>query len=214
MMRRIFGLAILMVALLPAMPTHAQDDTFRVSFGVRGGLDIINMDFSGEALKSNNRAGFFIGPSLKLKTPVAGLNIDISALYDQRYLKIGDRKVTQQTLLIPAHARLGISVASLLGIFITAGPQLGLNVGEDTFQWRDVEDNPKQYLLQQTTISLNLGGGVTIGKHLEAGIYYNIPLGKTGDFSWASLQEQLSQQTMHLAKTKADAWRLAISYYF
>lgn len=213
-MRRILGEAVFVLALLPVLPLHAQDDTFRLTFGVKGGVDIISMDFSGEALKSNNRTGFFIGPVLKFRTPVAGLNIDLSALYDQRHLKVGGKSVCQQTLLIPAHVRLGVDVASLMGIFITAGPQMGLNVGEDTFQWRDVEDNPKQYILQQTTLSLNLGGGVTIGKSLEAGVYYNIPLGKTGDFSWASLEGQLSQQTMHLAKSKADAWRLAVSYYF
>lgn len=202
------------MALLAAVPLRAQDDTFHLSFGVKGGVDIINMDFTGESLKSNNRAGFFIGPVLKFKTPVAGLNIDVSALYDERNLKIDDRKVKQQTLVIPAHVRMGVSLFDQLGLFACVGPQLGVNIGKDTFQWRDASETPKQFLLQQTTLSFNLGAGVTLGHHLEGALYYNVPLGKTGDFSWSSLTDELSRQNIHLAKSKSDAWRLSVTYFF
>ena len=199
------------MALLLAMPSSAQSG---VQIGFKGGVQLTEMSFSGDVLRSNNRAGFCIGPSMKIGTPVTGFAIDVSMLYDQRDLKVDGQILHQKSILLPANARLGASVFKLVGISLSAGPQFSFNLGNDIMHWVDQNGDAKQFTLQNTTLSLNIGAGVTIGSHLEATIYYNLPLGKTGDFTWNTLQEQLHDQTWERAKTTVDAWRLCLSYYF
>ena len=199
------------MALLLAMPSSAQTGT---QFGFRGGLQLTEMTFDSEVLGSNNRAGFTIGPTLKIGTPVTGFMIDVAMLYDQRDLKVDGQHMHQKSILLPANARLGASVFKLVGIFLSAGPQLSFNLGNDLMQWVDQNGDAKQFALQNTTLSLNIGGGITIGSHLEAAIYYNLPLGKTADFTWNTMREQLREESWERAKTKVDAWRLCLSYYF
>lgn len=203
-------LALLMVALSMTMPLLAQG----LSFGVKGGFDINEMQFNGEALRTSNRAGFFAGPTFLIETPILGLAVDVSAFYHQRDLKVDDKDIRQKSLLVPANARLGISIGDLLGIFMSAGPQFSFNMGNSTFYWEDLEGYRKHFTLQETTLSINLGVGVIFDKHLEGAVYYNIPIGKTADFTWDTLQHQLEDQTMHRAKSKTNAWRISLSYYF
>ena len=199
------------MALLLAMPSSAQSGA---QFGFRGALQLTEMRFDSEALGSNNRAGFSIGPTLKIGTPVTGFMIDVALLYDQRDLKVEGQHLHQKSVLLPANARLGASVFKLVGIFLSAGPQLSFNLGNDLMQWVDENGDAKQFALQNTTLSLNIGGGVTIGSHLEAAVYYNLPLGKTADFTWNTLRSQLGDESWDHAKSKVDAWRLSLSYYF
>lgn len=210
---RYYKLMLLLVVSMMASTVTAQNDQLKMQLGVRGGVQLMEMSFSGDVLNKNNRAGFFVGPVVKFKTPVVGLGVDIAALYDQRDLKVDGKTLRQQTIIIPAHARLGADVFSMLGLFICAGPQLGFNVGDDILHWKD-EENNKQFTLQNTTLSLNLGVGLTFGKHLEAAAYYNIPMGKTGDFTWDTLTGHLQGETWTHAKSKIDAWRLSVTYFF
>ena len=192
------------------MPLLAQD----VSFGFKGGLNLTVMDFSTNSLNSSNRAGYFVGPTVKFDTPLMGLSIDIAAFYDERHIKVGSEDINQQNLMIPANARLGLEVADMVGIYVSAGPQLGFNLGKSSYFWEDVDEYRKHYSLQETTMSFNLGAGVILMGHWEVGFYYNIPIGKTADFTWDTLSTQLQDQTMHTAKSTANAWRFAVSYYF
>ena len=199
------------MALLLAMPSSAQSGA---QFGFRGAVQLTEMSFDSEVLGSNNRTGFSIGPTLKISTPVTGLSVDVAALYDQRDLKVDGQILHQKSILLPGNARLGASVFKLVGIFLSAGPQLSFNLGNDIMQWVDQNGDAKQFTLQNTTLSLNIGAGVTIGSHFEGAVYYNLPLGKTADFTWNTLQEQLHDQSWERAKTTVDAWRLCLSYYF
>ena len=78
-MRKFFTLVVLVAAPLVAIPAQAQ-----FKFGLKGGLNITDMSFSSDVLESSNRAGFFIGPTVKFTLPIVGLGVDASALYDQR----------------------------------------------------------------------------------------------------------------------------------
>ena len=60
----------------------------------------------------------------------------------------------------------------------------------------------------------NLGLGVTFFSHFEAGIYYNIPAGKTADFTWDKIGETLKDTSWNRAKSKTNAWHVAVAYYF
>ncbi len=198
------------MALFLTMSSFAQD----IQIGAKGGFDLTSMEFSSGDLDKSNRAGFFIGPSMRIDTPVMGLSVDVSALYDQRNIKVGTRTLTQESLVVPANARFGVSIGDLLGIFVSAGPQLSYNLGKSSFQWEDIDHYRKHFTFQETTLSINLGAGAKIGGNLEAGIYYNVPLGKTADFTWDTLASELQDLDMHTAKSKTNAWRISVSYYF
>lgn len=44
--------------------------------GVKGGVNVMKVTFDDKLLKSDNMAGFFIGPMAEFTIPVVGLGID------------------------------------------------------------------------------------------------------------------------------------------
>ena len=204
----------LYVILLTTMLATTLQAESLVKFGLKGGMELMEMDFNSDALRESNRAGFYIGPILKFQLPVVGLTVDASVMYNQRDLKVEDESVKQQSLLLPANVHYGVGVGDVVTIFASAGPQICFNLGDDIFQWKDKQNNNNKYSLQNTLISFNVGLGVTLAKFLEAGVYYNIPTGKTGDFTWETLETELKNQTWNSAKSKNNAWHVAIVFYF
>jgi len=191
------------------MPLLAQ-----VSFGVKGGIDVVDMQYNDEVLKSSNRAGFFAGPILRIETPVVGLGIDVGTFYHQRTLKVEEKSIEQKSLLLSSHARLGVDIGNIVGVYLCAGPQFSFNVGGSTFYWEDLEGYRKHFTLQETTLSADLGVGVTLGSNLEGAIYYNIPVGKTADLTWDTVVDHLQDDIMHRAKSRTDSWRITFTYFF
>ena len=190
------------------IPAKAQ-----VNFGFKGGLQLIQMDFNADALSRSNRAGFFIGPTLRITTPILGMAVDVSAFYDQRQQKVADHKLTQESIVIPANLRIGATLFDRLGVFVFAGPQVSFNIDDDMKQWINDKGEHQQYLLQSNSLSLNLGFGILVG-NIEGSVTYNVPLGKAGDFTWDTLSSQLQNESWNHAKSTVNAWRLAVAYYF
>ena len=203
-----------LIVLLVVLASQSVSAGSLVKFGFRGGVELTEMDFSSSALRDNNRAGFYVGPALGISLPVVGWGIDVSLLYNQRSTKVDGRSLSQRSLLIPANVRYSLDVGDALGIFFSGGPQIGFNVGDDVFYWKDDLQNNYQYNLQNTMLSFNFGAGVHIGSHLEAGIYYNIPVGKTADFTWDKLGSELKETTWNRAKSRTNAWHVAVAFYF
>lgn len=199
-----------MMAWLWAVPSSSQS----VSFGVRGGLNIMQMEFDDEVFDNSNRAGFFAGPTVVFSLPVPGISIDVSGLYDQRYLKVEDQKIKQESILFPAHVRLGASIPEFGSLFIYTGPQLAFNIGAATYHWEDAEDNAKHFMLQDTKVSVNVGLGASIGNHLEVMINYNVPIGKTADMTWNTYDYQTARYVMNTSKTTSNAWMLSAAFLF
>jgi hypothetical protein len=187
----------------------------RVMLGVRGGFELTEMNFNAEDLRESNRVGFYFGPSIEFALPLVGLGIDISALYSRRSLKVDDQKVTQKYIQVPANLRFGVEIGDVVTVFASAGPQLGMNIGKDIFHWKDEEDmTNRQFLMQNTMLSFNFGFGVHLENHLEAGVYYNVPVGKAADFTWDKLSTELKDTTWSSAKTKTNAWHISLTYFF
>lgn len=184
-----------------------------LSFGVKGGVDVLNMEYKNDVFDKSNRAGFFLGPTLVISTPVPGLSVDVSALYDQRRLKVDEESLKQESLLIPAHARYGVGIPGVGSVFLCGGPQLSFNVGTSKFYWEDLQENGKYFSLQDTKLSFDFGVGVSFAGHLEAAVYYNVPIGKTADFTWNDFSHAASQ-TMNSTKTTTNAWMISASYIF
>lgn len=213
MIKRLFLIALpIVMAWLMVMPLSAQG----VAFGVKGGLEVVSMEFNDDVFDKSNRAGFFIGPTFVISTALPGLAIDISGYYNERTLKVEGETVKQKSVLIPAHARYGAGIMDFGAVFLTAGPQLSFNVGPSKFYWEDVNKNAKQFLLQDTKLAMDFGVGLSIGQHLEAIVYYSIPIGRTGDFTWNKVSKAANEATsaMNNTNTTANSWMLSATYIF
>lgn len=210
-MKKIFTSAAIALAML----FTANTANAGINFGLKGGLNVTSMSLNSEVFDASNRAGFFIGPTLKFTLPIVGLGIDASALYDQREAKltVGDAKtkesVKTQAINIPINARYSVGLGSVASVLFFAGPQFGFNVGD-----KDVDlGGDSRWKFRSSQFSVNVGAGFSFMNHFEVTANYNIACGKTGD---ATLSKTLSDVVGSATKDngRANAWQIALAYYF
>ena len=134
-MKRIITLVVLAVAM--TMTVQAQG----IKFGVKAGLNITKMSISKDVFDSKNKAGFFVGPTLKLSLPM-GFGADIAALYDERSANVefessstsysvladehqssSNETIKQKSIQVPVNLRYNIGLSSMAGIYLAVGPQ-------------------------------------------------------------------------------------------
>ena len=77
-------LVLVVLSLTMTMAAQAQG----IKFGVKGGLDVQDMKFNENVFNTENKLGWFIGPTLQVSLPVGGLGVDIAGLYDQKTTEI------------------------------------------------------------------------------------------------------------------------------
>ena len=211
-MKKVLSIVFLVAAMLFASNANAQ-----IKFGLKGGLNVTSMSFSEEVFDASNKTGFFVGPMLKVTVPIVGLSFDAAALYDQKEAdvkyagtegELGKVNVKQQSINIPVNVRYGFGLSSLANIFLFAGPQWGINVGDKNFKWNETSS----YSLKKSNFSVNVGAGVTLLKHLQVSANYNIACGKSAD---ASLSKALDAAA-NAGKDKShnNSWQIALGYWF
>jgi hypothetical protein len=206
-MKRIITLLVLAVAM--TMTVQAQG----IKFGVKGGLNITKMSISKDVFDSKNKAGFFVGPTLKLSLPM-GFGADIAALYDERSADVeletsstvlpGENQfptnetIKQKSIQVPVNLRYNIGLSSVAGIYLAVGPQFGFPVADKVFK-----TDFGEYRLKDANLSVNFGAGVTLMGHLEVGFTYNLAAGKSGEFkNWDDVD------------THNNAWQISAAYFF
>ena len=200
---------IALVVLAAAMTLTAQAQG--IKFGVKGGLNITKMTFSKDIVSSDNKTGFFVGPSLKLSLPM-GFGADIAALYDERSADVtgvssnagttsstaSNETIKQKSLQIPVNIRYNIGLGSTAAVYLAAGPQFGFPVADKVYDTKFGE-----YRLKDANLSINFGAGLTLMGHLEVGVTYNLAAGKSGEFKdWNDVD------------THNNAWQISAAYYF
>ena len=211
-MKKILTLLAVAVALLTTVPAQAQ-----VKFGLKGGVNVTNMSFSSDVLDATNRAGFFVGPTVKFTLPIVGLGIDASALYDQREGKVklaykdveSENTVKQQQVVVPINLRYGVGLGSMASVFFFAGPQFGFNVGDKT---QSIYDQVADWRLKSSNFSVNVGAGFMLMSHLQLSANYNIACGHTGDVELKSTAADALRQIKK--GSRANAWQIGLAYYF
>lgn len=209
-MKKFFATAVLAMSVFCTTAVQAQ-----IQFGLKGGANVTSMSFNKDMLDASNRAGFFIGPTVKFTLPVVGLGIDASALYDQREakMKVGDAEsntIKSQSINVPINLRYGIGLGSAASIFFFAGPQFGFNVGDKTQElYKDVAD----WNLKSSNFSVNVGLGVMALNHLQVSANYNIACGKTGDVTVGSALSS-AWDGLKASDGRTSAWQIALAYYF
>ena len=210
-MKKVLSIVFMVVAMLFASNANAQ-----IKFGLKGGLNVTSMSFSEEVFDASNKTGFFVGPMVKVTVPIVGLSFDAAALYDQKEAdvkyaaegELGKVNVKQQSINIPVNVRYGFGLSSLANIFLFAGPQWGINVGDKNFKWNETSS----YSLKKSNFSVNVGAGVTLLNHLQVSANYNIACGKSAD---ASLSKALDAAA-NAGKDKShnNSWQIALGYWF
>ena len=202
-MRRAILMGIMVVAVMFATDAKAQ-----LMIGVKGGYNLTDMSLNKEVLNSSNRNGFFIGPSVAFSLPFFGLGIDASALYDQREVRLGDDPYTPvkaKMVTIPVNVRLNFATDGPLGLFVFAGPQFGFNLNGK----EKVVDAAKTWKFRDSSFSVNLGGGVTLRRHLQLSVNYNVACGQTADVTVQSVSDEVLHN-----KVRIGAWQIAAALYF
>lgn len=205
-MKKMLTLIVLMSAM--TMAVSAQT----VRFGFKGGLDVQKLKFSDSVFDAENKAGWFVGPTLQVALPIGGLGVDISAFYNQKKSKINDVDITQKAILVPLNARLKLGIGSSAGIYLAAGPQFAFNVGDKEFglNVEGRENIEGTFQLKKSAFSVNLGAGLYLSKHLEIGFTYNIAVGSTADASWKAATDA----AFHNDDTKPKSWQISAAYLF
>jgi opacity protein-like surface antigen len=200
-------LTIIAIACIAfATPSQAQ-----VKFGLKGGLNLTSISTDNVLGGTSNKAGFFIGPTVKISLPVTGLSVDGSALYDQRTAKIknADANVKLQTIQIPINIRYGIGLSSAVNLFAFAGPQFGFNIGDKS---RDLNEGGKvggKWSLKSSNISGNIGIGATVFSKLQITANYNFQLSKSSEVEY-----EPNGGPKQYGKAKFNTWQLGLGYFF
>lgn len=211
-MKKVLSIVFLVAAMLFAANVNAQ-----IKFGLKGGLNVTSMSFSEEVFDASNKTGFFVGPMVKVTVPIVGLSFDAAALYDQKEAdvkytgtegELGKVNVKQQSINIPVNVRYGFGLSSLANIFLFAGPQWGINVGNKNFKWNE----SSSYSLKKSNFSVNVGAGVTLLNHLQVSANYNIACGKSADASLSKALDAVANAGKD--KSHNNSWQIALGYWF
>ena len=189
-MKKIFGILIAAFGLWMAMPSQAQ-----VKFGVKGGLNITKLKFKESAFSSENKTGWFIGPMVEFKVPIVGLAMDAAALYTQNDLNAGKATVTQKTLECPINVKYEFGLGDNAGFYLAAGPQFGFNIGA-----KNIKEFKDDFRLKDHELSFNLGGGVRLLRHIQAGVTYNFSI------------DEITKGSTY--ETKKNTWQVSVAYLF
>ncbi len=177
------ALVVCSLALLSFIPASAQ-----FSWGIRGGLNLVNNDITAvnqeSATSKDSYTGFFVGPMAELQIPIIGIGIDASVLYSQKGLEVTDEETMKnQSLAIPVSLKYSLGLGNFAAVYVAAGPQIDFKIGDLDREFADGDD-VKEFALEKSTWSINVGAGVKLINHIQAGINYNIPVSKEGAYKF------------------------------
>ncbi len=192
-MKKFFSVLIFMVCLCISIPAQAQ-----LNFGVKAGLNISKVSISKEMFSSDNKTGFFLGPTAELTLPIIGLGLDVSALYNQCGIDTEESSITKKSIEIPVNAKWTFGFSSLVGAYVAVGPQFGFNVGHRVFG--------EVCELNKRTTSFNVGAGLKVLKHFHVGANYNFALKNSGIM--------MKNDGTTVENFKYNTWQISLAYMF
>ncbi len=199
--RRIIDFIILLAFFFAAVPADAQ-----MKFGVKGGLNISEMEFNMSVADIDNRKGFFVGPMMEFTVPFTGIGFDMAALYDQREIKLDGRKDKIQYIDVPINLKYSIGT-KMAGVYVAAGPQFAFNVGGKNI-FDEIEDG-HTFELSNSVLSMNVGGGVKLFGKLQVGYNYSIGLGNTGEMKLSDAVDKVKNNDF-----KYKTHQISVAYLF
>ena len=219
-MKRFFTLVVAMVAIATTASAQFQ-------IGVEAGLNVnFPSSFDNATLKQTvdpkNSLGWFAG--LKAKYQFAmGLGVDGAVLFSQLKNDMGQSSKELQSIAVPINLRYQIGLGKLASIYLAAGPQWSVNIGDHDWSWSDVSNANNlvndyyEVATKKHNISANLGAGVILMKHLQVGFTYNIPLTKNGEMLYREPSVDNFDQTTYKEYSenwKNNTWQIRAAYFF
>lgn len=203
--------------LFVATPVAAQFD-----YGIKAGVNFSERPTNIKGLKEGH-TGWYAGPMVKFIIPVVGLGIEGNALYSNSGVTINEETFTRHSIDIPVYLRYELSIPAVKRIikpYIAVGPQFGFTVGEKEFGKKieeissaeDLKEATRFFKFNDSNISLNIGIGVVLLKHLQVQANYNIALGNTSEYS--DLKNINVSEKIESIKSKTNIWQLSLAYLF
>ena len=173
------ALIVCSLALLSFIPASAQ-----FSWGLRGGVNLVNNDITKvtkeSATSKDSYTGFFIGPMAEVQVPIIGISVDVAALYSQKGIELPDTTTMKnQSFSIPLSLKYSLGLGNFAAVYFAAGPQFDFKIGDLKTTFKD-GDEVKDFALEKSSWSINVGAGVKLINHIQAGVNYNIPVSKEG----------------------------------
>ena len=214
-MKKWITLFTVTVCLAMAMPAKAQ-----IKFGVKGGLNLASASLSDAwDAKGNadNYTGFFIGPMVDITIPIIGLGVDGAFMYSQKGTKIsfddlGSTTFKQQGIEIPVNLKYSIGLGSLASIYFAAGPSFYFNMkSDDDFTFNSVAGSLDY---DKSEVSLNLGAGVKLLRHLQLGVNYNMGLTDSAKAKIDSSKSSDMWDAINGESYKSKIWQVSVAYLF
>ena len=214
-MKKWITLFTVTVCLAMAMPAKAQ-----IKFGVKGGLNLASASLSDAwDAKGNadNYTGFFIGPMVDITIPIIGLGVDGAFMYSQKGTKIsfddlGSTTFKQQGIEIPVNLKYSIGLGSSASIYFAAGPSFYFNMKSDDDLTFDTMKGSLDY--DKSEVSLNLGAGVKLLRHLQLGVNYNMGLTDSAKAKIDSSNSSDIWDAINGESYKSKMWQVSVAYLF
>lgn len=195
--------AACMLLLLSVSVAHAQ-----MKFGVKAGANLTDLKLNGDLLKVENRFGYHVGSTMLIDFPFVGWGIDASVLYDYREMRLqeggttSEQDVKHRQVVLPVNLRYSFGLSSVASAFLFAGPQFNYSVGKlDKTLFSSSTWN-----INRSTLSVNVGVGFLLLKHLQATVNYHIACGKTSEFKLTDVAKTYNARN--------NAWQVGLAYYF
>lgn len=235
-MKKLFMILVCALSLGAAAPMQAQ-----VKLGVKGGLNVTNMTFTKDIFDASNKAGFFIGPMVKVSLPM-GFSIDAAALYDQKsadvkyqYTEVsssgvtsdgnlqegstqtnvhemsGTEKVKQQSINVPVNLRYAVGLGSMANIFFFAGPQWGFNVGKKNYDTGGYDGSESHNVFSFKNSNFSVNVG------LGATLLKHLQVSANYNIACgktADITYGKALQYLAKARSRSNCWQIALGYWF
>lgn len=191
--------------LIALLGLGVQQSKAQLDFGIVAGMNLSKADFKNAKanIDSKNRLGWFVGPKAEFTLPLIGLGADASILYSQRTINVdsedGAKNNKLNTFEVPINVRWQFGLKSLAAVYVATGPQFGFNIGSGSI--KDIKN--VEYKTKNSILTWNIGAGVKVLKHVEAGLAYNIALSKFAKYT--GTQE---------SSLKSNTFQVHVGYFF
>jgi opacity protein-like surface antigen len=190
-----------------ALTASAQTKMFR--WGVEAGMNFNSLSFDKEMFESSNRAGFFVGPKVKLNIPLLGFGADAAVTYSMNGVNIVNQEGTSisknlSNIEIPLNLRYDFSLFKVLAIYLATGPQYNYCMSSDA-TIAELYGNANGF--SRSTWGWNVGGGLELFDHLQLGVTYTIPISDSGSLT-------LADATNIISNYKQKTVKVRLAYYF
>lgn len=208
-MERIIRVLLVAVAIIVAIPVQAQ-----VKFGVTGGLNMpTKMAKTWKyKLDTGGYTGYFIGPMVEYGTSLEGLAFDGALTYSEKGHKIEGETFKRTGLEVPLNIKYSYDFGRIFGLYANAGPGLFFNFNSSDPLTINNVTGEMQY--QSFEVSLHVGGGIRLYKHLQIGASYSAPCMKSAKAYVEGTHTGTAWTSIKNKSYRTRVWQVSATYIF